>query len=180
MTTDNPQGDLSPMLSQPATDNAPMISGRGTKIIADARGAYLARNLDGLIEHMDETQRQRLTDAFIHQVVIFARRLLEDERDNSELHALLPDIERMLNQPTVEHADIVLERRIIQPSIVHLTGRLIKHPFAEGAFVFAAIQSRELLGLSFADAIEWAHNWRLETAWAVVQRRDPLFWDGNR
>jgi hypothetical protein len=34
--------DRSPMLSQPAdADNAPMISGRGTKIIADARGVYL-------------------------------------------------------------------------------------------------------------------------------------------
>jgi hypothetical protein len=43
-----------PMLPHSHDDNAPMISGRGTKVIADARGAYLAGNLRALLEHLPD------------------------------------------------------------------------------------------------------------------------------
>src|SRR5687768_9152199 len=58
-----------PMLPQPADDNAPMISGRGTKIIADARGAYLAGNLRALISHLNEMQQLRFRQAFVRQAI---------------------------------------------------------------------------------------------------------------
>ena len=61
-----------PMLPQPADDNSPMISGRGTKIIADMRGAYLAGNLAALIQHMDETQQSRFKTAMLKQPIVYA------------------------------------------------------------------------------------------------------------
>src|SRR5689334_3959484 len=58
-----------PMLPQPADDNAPMISGRGTKIIADARGAYLAGNLRVLIQMMNESQQLRFRKVLVQQIL---------------------------------------------------------------------------------------------------------------
>src|SRR5687767_1631580 len=73
MTTD----DLSPMLSQPTdADNALMISGRGTKIIADARGAYLAGNLRGLVGHMEEDQQAKLRAAILRQGLYYLENAL--------------------------------------------------------------------------------------------------------
>jgi hypothetical protein len=54
-----------PMLPRPTDDNAPMISGRGTKVIADARGAYLAGNLRALVEQMDVPQLMAMRLALI-------------------------------------------------------------------------------------------------------------------
>src|SRR5688500_138323 len=64
MTTDD-----APMLSQPSDDNAPMISGRGTKIIADARGAYMAGNIYGLLELMDSEHQARFRSALVQQAI---------------------------------------------------------------------------------------------------------------
>jgi hypothetical protein len=54
-----------PMLPQPGDDASPMISGRGTKVIADARGAYLAGNLKALVEAMNEDQQLRFRQALV-------------------------------------------------------------------------------------------------------------------
>src|SRR5689334_8070813 len=46
-----------PQLERDDSDHAPMISGRGTKIIVSARGAYEAGNLRALIEMMEPDQK---------------------------------------------------------------------------------------------------------------------------
>ena len=80
--------DLSPMLSQGAHDNAPMISGRGTKIIADARGAYLAGNAAALIERLDERQQQAFRLAVIAFAYAYAERAFRLLPDDAAAHAV--------------------------------------------------------------------------------------------
>lgn len=70
-----PAGD-EPMLPQPSDDNTPMISGRGTKIIADARGAYLAGNLRALTETMTPEQADRYRAVVLDQAAAMIRALL--------------------------------------------------------------------------------------------------------
>src|SRR5262245_5105766 len=65
-----------PALPQPADDNAPMISGRGTKIIADARGAYLAGNLRVLTELMTSEQSKRYREVVLDQAIAIMRACL--------------------------------------------------------------------------------------------------------
>src|SRR5438045_5218435 len=80
--------DNAPMLSQSDQDNAPMISGRGTKIIADARGAYLAGNLHGIVQHFNEDQAHTFRRALMRQGIALAESLLRYENGMPELPAL--------------------------------------------------------------------------------------------
>jgi hypothetical protein len=63
--------DNSPRLGGQSDDLSPMISSMGTKIIADARGAYLAGNLDALIEAMREDQRLDFKMAMLRQAYTY-------------------------------------------------------------------------------------------------------------
>jgi hypothetical protein len=68
MTTDN-----SPQLGGQSEDNSPMIGSVRTRAIVSARGAYLARNLDALVQNFDEDQRSQLFHVMLDQ----ARRCVE-------------------------------------------------------------------------------------------------------
>jgi hypothetical protein len=143
-----------PMLPQPGDDNAPMISGRGTKVIADARGAYLARNTDSLIALMSDDQRQRFHNAVIQQVMLLVQRHMAEESFTTTFQPYLAEIESMIRNPTP------------------------RHPEHTSSIIFPAIMSRVILGLSFGGATGWAYDWRLDTAWAILQGREPNFWTG--
>jgi hypothetical protein len=103
-----PWGD-EPMLPQPQQDDAPMISGRGTKIIADARGAYLAGNLSALIDRMDEEQRERFRVAIIVHVGVALRLMLRGLGivDRSA-HPVVDYVYAMLDEPTYDNASVAL------------------------------------------------------------------------
>jgi hypothetical protein len=100
MTTGN-----EPMLPQPSDDNAPMISGRGTKVIADARGAYLAGNLSALIKHLDETQQLQFRQVVLHQMFIVMEQWLVLQGDNPYVTAF----ERLKSEPNLENAQLLVQ-----------------------------------------------------------------------
>src|SRR5688572_13658654 len=107
-----------PQLGGQDHDNAPMISGRGTKIIVDARGAYLAGNLKALIESMDETKRHLYRLALLSHELWWAEELigyLRSSNLSSEVMQLLMTLERMLplanewlSLPTQDNAEAIL------------------------------------------------------------------------
>src|SRR5688572_3075884 len=94
--------DLSPMLPQLAADNTPMISGRGTKIIVDARGAYLAGNLAALAEQLNETQQQVFRLALIRLAVGYAERTFQLLAADAEEHHYIAQAKEWLQHPTPE------------------------------------------------------------------------------
>lgn len=98
MTTDD-----EPMLSQPADNSTPMISGRATKIITDTRGAYLAGNLDALIDQMSDQQKQRFHHALTQQALWAARQTLVEGDTEAKL-AAVDWIERWLANPIPENS----------------------------------------------------------------------------
>lgn len=111
-------GDLSPMLPQPSDDNAPMISGRGTKIIADARGAYLAGNLRALIDQMDDFQRLQFRVSLVQQALSYLEQLCVVEPNSPQEYAIQA-MRRWLGEPTNENAQqplsILLEAQVVEP-----------------------------------------------------------------
>src|SRR5688572_29488015 len=114
-----------PMLPQPGDDNAPMISGRGTKVIADARGAYLAGNLEALIDAMTEDQQQRFRLAIWSEAFNILRALLRIRKlDDPSMHPSLAVLERFTRNPADPDtyqaiADFFRDYRNAEPERLH-------------------------------------------------------------
>src|SRR5688572_259845 len=64
-----------PMLPN-SSDNSPMISSVLTRVIADARGAYLAGNLKALWDHMNPGQQLRFRQELTRQALYFVDQLI--------------------------------------------------------------------------------------------------------
>lgn len=89
-----------PALSQSDPDNAPMISGRGTKIIADARGAYLAGNLRALTELMTSEQVQRYRTVVLDEAIAVMRAFLSTlGLTDPSAHPALSALARLMAAP---------------------------------------------------------------------------------
>jgi hypothetical protein len=99
------RSDDEPMLSQPNDDNAPMISGRGTKVIADARGAYLAGNLKALIEQLDEVQRLRFRQIILFKMFAVMEEWLALQGNNPYTTAF----EHLRSEPNLENAQSLVQ-----------------------------------------------------------------------
>lgn len=105
-----------PQLGGQDHDNAPMISGRGTKIIADARGAYLAGNLQALFEAMNTDQQQRYCHAIIRGLYEFHLPAFEQAAaDHPEIRDTLNSLTEWINHPTDENQQRV--RRPPNPNL---------------------------------------------------------------
>src|SRR5688572_21975164 len=90
---DSAQGDLSPM-----------ISGRGTKIIVSARGAYQAGNLRALIELMDEAQKQRYQRTITEPKIRICEHTLPQLTHYRENALCALDAAKLwMNNPTTAH-----------------------------------------------------------------------------
>jgi hypothetical protein len=61
--------DDAPSLGGQSEDNAPMISSVQTRIIADARGAYLVGNLDALIDLLNHEQQMHFRRLIVHHAI---------------------------------------------------------------------------------------------------------------
>lgn len=171
-----------PMLPQPADDNAPMISGRGTRIIADARGAYLAGNLRALVEHMDEYQNRRLKQRVVQQLIF-----LIESSEFAELPLLcsyLQAVQSWVNNPTEEVAaaisDLTIGLHTLAPSpCVSAVGFLIRlaasNPYslimANGCY--ASIAGHKASIASLAILTNPFGRWQVEAAWAILQGKEP-------
>jgi hypothetical protein len=66
-----------PALGGQSDDLSPMISSMGTKIIADARGAYLAGNLRALVDSMSHEQQLTFRHSIVREAALVVRELIE-------------------------------------------------------------------------------------------------------
>lgn len=182
-----------PMLSQSADDNAPMISRRGTKIIADARGAYLAGNFDALIKMLDEAETryfnlgclERLTDLAHEQMAVSTGGLSDRERRAlSALYAYFRDpssqsgdtlrtalaAERYVpfDVQDVQVRDYVIAMLGLTAmqtgSVYHAYAPILHHIIKITGRVPYREQIKAQLGLG---------QWKLDSAWAVLQGKTP-------
>jgi hypothetical protein len=194
-----------PSLPQPADDNAPMISGRGTKIIADARGAYLAGNLDALIKRMNEAQRQRYRVTLVNLALHYLEELPPRLRERNEATACISAIKTWLDQPTEVNRDAINPTLESAGIIRRFSGQ--DRYFTQGSFHWTlglvsslvilpdlALVSRRteiavkvlvqtkgrrkkiaerILSPNLRKLRKTMKTWFLETAWAILQGKEP-------
>ena len=160
--TVNPMTDNAPELSgqrEPLliTGREPVISGMGSKVLADRRGAYLAGNLDALIDMMSEAQQLAFKRWNVKIAVRKARSVLhlfEDEYpDDNRPRLAIEAAERWLAEPTEENAQLADEAAEAAEE-------------ATWAAVWAAAAAAWTAEAA-AKAAAWAAVW---TAWAAVRR----------
>jgi hypothetical protein len=171
-----------PQLGGQDHDNAPMISGRGTKIIVSARGAYVARNLPALIELMDAEQRLRFIQAAIRQAldVYEADIQYETRMYNPDLPQLITALHQWLAEPTSEHRQQVWR----QQAVLHEHSRLgfgLQHlinamtPDNSPTKLLYDLDGVVNENPSFTTRIyrealrHIIFEWRLQCAWAILQ-----------
>jgi hypothetical protein len=184
-----------PMLPQPGDDNAPMISGRGTKVIADARGAYIVRNLRGMIARMNAEQRILFRRILITQAVRCSQYIAQGNSADDE-------VARSLNEAVLKHLESpdqeteTAMRRLMRQASSLMNGTDRTRHFALRAALVPANQTtshshvgkiaQELaqgtfsiaLGLYYVDPV-WPHlaqaitSWQIEAAWAILQGKEP-------
>ena len=102
--TDN---DRSPSLSGESSDDLtgrePVISGVGSKLLADMRGAYLAGNVEGLLNLMDDDQQLAFkrwnVDLGLRKVRPVIHYFEEDCPDEPRLRRQVAGAEEWLQQP---------------------------------------------------------------------------------
>jgi hypothetical protein len=106
-----------PMLPQPTDDNAPMISGRGTKVIADARGAYLAGNLIALIDQMDNTEWRQFKRTVLSEMFRAIDRWFAVEANNPYEGAC----QRVRHNPSQETAQALIDLLVDTRAVRHIS-----------------------------------------------------------
>jgi hypothetical protein len=173
-----------------------MISGRGTQIIADSRGAYLAGNLRALIEGLDADRRFRLRIEYLRLGIHVAESWLRFEDGMRELDALnavkqwadhpdpnaIPDVYAILDPPQPppwtgpEEDGVTLQGLIVW---VYL-GRVMDHPdlaaAAGDALAPLAFRMRDAYPgrrAPMESAYAKARQWMLDAAWAMLQGKQP-------
>src|SRR5688500_8594422 len=100
-----------PQIGGQATDNSPMISSVVTKVIADARGAYLAGNLGALWDRMNEDQRRVFQRGLVRQALWYAERLLPPDTEHQVQRACLDAVQRWLEDGSAASAEGMLAAR---------------------------------------------------------------------
>jgi|GEM_PF-6673373 len=107
-----------PQLGGQETDISPMISGRGTRIIVSARGAYVAGSLRRLIELMDDHQQLAFRQALVQQTFNAIRAEIDEaiQKGQSQLVEFVPAIENWLADPSEENAQQVHDLDLSTPS----------------------------------------------------------------
>jgi hypothetical protein len=194
MTTDD-----SPALGGQASDDAPMISSVQTRVIADARGAYLAGNLDALIGHLNAAQRVAFRQAVVRQSVhLLEPHVPEVPTEHGQVagiqfaHEWLAnpdgaDVQRAMAYAAGEHIDggvryFDYDDIFLQPIwIIGATDlALAAREGVRVAMVTASWQPRGEDAPNPVEQAEAARRWQVEAAWAILRGQDvPALGDGN-
>jgi hypothetical protein len=179
--------DNSPQLGgQPSDDNAPMISGRGTKIIVSARGAYEARNLEALFNAMDADQQLVFRQAVIREMLNIIRPEIEHEAAiHPALFDFLRELDEWLNFPTEENMMRLYERQIgdtlnigepISTRIRSLNASAYSaHHYSIDAATYTMLYVPEQV---FPQEPQWSirynltKDWVIEVGWAILHGRN--------
>lgn len=178
-----------------------MIGGRGAKIIVEARGAYLAGNLRALIERLDATQRECLHRRLVEQAIRHARRAAPDYAWHPSVQPVmeastqaLEIADRWLNdrdpQASYDMIAVLADAQIVSmTNCVSSYGMMFA--FLSCALLTASMddivfwiersiscslahrrKSRQLTDEQYRCAKQAAAHWQVETAWAILQRRE--------
>lgn len=195
--------DDEPMLPQPSGDNAPMISGRGTKIIADARGAYIVGNLRALIGQMTEMQQLQLRQTIVRQLLMLSERVFNpliesDWLTTSEAYyyvrALVEQWLVLPNTDAIIHGVIERQEALYDEadnfggdwplSLAIACARMITAPLIE-VVASSSLTVGELAQFEQAPttptenfsvvktARRAMYRWQLDAAWSILQGRQP-------
>jgi hypothetical protein len=182
--------DDSPALGGQADDDAPMISSVQTRVIADARGAYLAGNLDALIGRLSPAQQLAFRQAVVRQCIhTLEQRLVPDLENDQDAYKGLHFARRWLDDPdsvNVEQAKIAALGEIIDGGVRYHDYHEV---FLEPIFLIAADDLSQAArhaihavttvalwaprGEGAQEIIEAARRWQVEAAWAIL-RDQPI------
>jgi hypothetical protein len=173
--------DNSPQLGGQSDDLSPMISSVQTRVIADARGAYLAGNLRTLVDSMTEQQAQTFKHALIQFAWDSIAATLDQVRDEDRFTPNLYDevylVRDWLVQPRSETLDAIEQVLLAYDHQVHnyehCLYELLKATWQEPIRDFLAAPYAVAYGCwqgSRAGSkvlITCIERWQLEMAWAI-------------
>jgi hypothetical protein len=174
--------DDAPGLGGQGDDLAPMISSVQTRVIADARGAYLTGNFKALIKQMDDQQRITFRKGVIRFVIdtLHTDILQAAQSRNPDLFAYLSEVDQWLADTTEANQRQINERSRTPGSIsAHIpleAGlRLISLAIVtESPYDFADCAARGLdtaMALPFVRGqVIWSlvKEWYHEAAWCIL------------
>lgn len=184
------EGDLSPMLSQPRADNSPMISGRGTKIFVTMRGAYVAGNLDRLVEGMEtDEQITVFKQALIRQIIWAGNLSLDGVDESATAYSQFTAVSEWLADPSPANqqkvSTLYYNLPVYEPEGIYYTvletafrfmGRIIITDSLRMAADAANFCTNTLLGRSRRGIFthnpnihQEAYQWRIDVAWALLR-----------
>jgi len=192
-----------PQLGGQTFDNAPMISGRGTRIIVSARGAYVAGNIDALIDLMNEEQRKRFRRAVIEQALAYGNMIATHEVMRSVLRetrqwlidsdpARIFNLELLLQQydEQGDHTDDEfltsrVAERIFQCAIQTDLAQAVRCSMEAARYhedvllIRTGEWSPRGIYPSVGRAMWLARRWQIEAAWSLLQGRGIPPLDGS-
>lgn len=184
-----------PQLGGQALDHAPMISGRGTRIIVSARGAYVAGNIDALIGKLNQEQQKRFRRAVIEQALAYGDKVANyevmrvvlreirqwladaDEARMLYLELLLQSYEERGDLSDDEYLTSRVAERIFQCAIESNLAQAVRYSMEAARYHADVMLIRQgewnPRGIypSVGRAIWLARRWQIEAAWALLQGR---------
>jgi hypothetical protein len=182
--------DDSPALGGQSTDDSPMISSVQTRVIADARGAYLAGNLDALIKHLSPAQQVTFKQEVVRQCVhLLEQRLPGDETNDQGQYAGVRfgrqwlanpdsvDIQAAMTMAVAEAIDGGVRYHdyheiFLQP--IYIIGSTDLLYAAREAVRTASVTAFwQPNGKDVYQSAEAALHWQVEAAWAIL-RHQPV------
>jgi hypothetical protein len=188
-----------PMLPQPS-DDSPMISSVLTRVIADARGAYLAGNLKVLWDHMMPEQQLRFRQELMRQVLYYADQLIDARTEHQLVWACIEAARAWLGDPSDPHyraveiaydAVQVFYRRHRMPPVERWALSVasvvmgqprhwIKNIYEVSTSVELLYADGDYLRADFDLALSAARRWQVETAWSILTKRPIPAFDAFR
>jgi hypothetical protein len=176
MTPDN-----SPSLGGQSNDLSPMISSVQTRVIADARGAYLAGNLHALIHLMTSDQQQQFQQSMLKHTLSTIRLVFESRpRYHRELEWVSGLAYLVENPNTLDFEAIRDEINMeVQGRGSHSLTTLLNFIAALRPDPVQAIVQRCRIALIYLgvchidQAKDRVDKWQVEAAWAIL-RNAPI------
>jgi hypothetical protein len=141
-----------PRLGGTGEDDAPMISSVQTRVIADARGAYLAGNFRALIKLLNDDQRRAFGAALVTQALWHVDRLVEsgyasDRHAIAEIRSWLADLEPV----SAERYANLAQFFVLDGTETHLISQLAM--YAQRFISYYVVLHDEVIGARFAGTI---------------------------
>jgi hypothetical protein len=192
MTTDD-----SPALGGRSDDNAPMISSVQTRVIADARGAYLAEDGSALFDHMSPAQMLRFKQEMIRlaydAVLPIFTIVPESEREYPQLLDAVNMVRDWINQPDDDLIQSLTNLRdesfflprgnLAETSAFRLIVAICEPPLdflsLQGGMTEVVTMAQscshvEYRSSHFLEIRRRLRKWSLDLAWAIFQGKHVL------